>query len=218
MPIGKWRCSATRKMVIMTKNDVGGFIRSRNDTDRATMAVPTPRTPATAAPHMRSRERERTHTSPAPPSPPPTRPLPARPYRSREATEPVGLKSLASRARAASPAQTATAWCWLPVWEKGRVLGGRHSRTCAQGNRWRRIRGSNDAALSGWAGGRWIRESPDEVSSGECGLWRVEWTTGAAVPLEITVLLVVPSLRKGAIPHTAMSFSYEMIIGSVTRC
>ena len=90
--------------------------------------------------------------------------------------------------------------------------------TAAQGNRWRRISGSNDAALSGWAGGRWIRESPDEVSSGECGLWSVEWTTGAAVPLEITVLPVVPSLRKGAIPHTAMSFSYEMIIGSVTRC
>lgn len=74
--------------------------------------------------------------------------------------------------------------------EKGRVRGGRHRHTGAQGNRWQRIRGSNDAALSGWGGGRWIRESPDEVSSGECGLWSVEWTTGAAVPLEITVLRV----------------------------
>jgi len=80
------------------------------------------------------------------------------------------------------------------------VQGG--TGTAAQGNRWQRIRGSNDAALSGWAGGRWIRESPDEVSSGECGLCvkcGVDDRCCRAVG-KITVLLALPSLRKGAIP------------------
>lgn len=206
---GKRRCSATRKMAIMTK---------KKKRRRRLLPDPqwyrachrgctyTPRTPSTAA-EAGNESLLRTRR----------RPLPPRPGRvcfllrantgpeRRESTSGVGRKWLASRARAASPAETATAlaWWWLPVWEKSKecleLEGGGTAAPHRAGNR--------VAAYprQQWCGAFWMGRRPVDqgVPRWEVcgGLWSVEWTTGAAVPLEITVVLVVPSLRKGAIPH-----------------